>query len=120
MKIKLDENMPAGLAVVLKGHGHDAATVAEEGLSGKPDDAVFAAVVRERRFFITMDTDFADIRRMPPGHEGILVLRLARQGRKAVFSLFETLLAQYSLESLKGSIAIADESKIRIRFPKER
>ena len=49
MKVKLDENIPAGLADILKAHGHDAATVFVEGLSGRPDEAVFAVAKRERR-----------------------------------------------------------------------
>jgi Domain of unknown function (DUF5615) len=58
MKIKLDENLPLGLAVVLKSLGHNVHTTAEEGLAGKPDADVWAAAQREERFLITQDLDF--------------------------------------------------------------
>jgi predicted nuclease of predicted toxin-antitoxin system len=41
MKIKLDENIPAILASLLSGLGHDADTVPREGLAGKSDQDVW-------------------------------------------------------------------------------
>jgi predicted nuclease of predicted toxin-antitoxin system len=43
MKIKLDENLPTRLAPLLESIGHQVDTVAEEGLTGKPDAEVWAA-----------------------------------------------------------------------------
>ena len=47
MKFKLDENLPAELVADLRGLGHDADTVSDEGLRGAQDpvivDAAFAA-----------------------------------------------------------------------------
>jgi len=77
MQIKLDENMPAGLAAMLASFGHDVDTVPEEGLSGKPDLDVWASAQRGERFFITQDLDFSDIRLFVPGsHHGLLLVRL--------------------------------------------
>ena len=36
MKFKLDENLPASSAAILAGAGHDADSVAGEGLAGAP------------------------------------------------------------------------------------
>lgn len=58
MKIKLDENLPARLADLLKSWGHDADTVADEGLKGRPDPDIWAAARKENRFLITQDLDF--------------------------------------------------------------
>jgi predicted nuclease of predicted toxin-antitoxin system len=62
MKIKLDENLPLGLAIVLKNLGHDVHTTAEEGLMGKPDAEIWLVTQREERFLITQDLDFSDLR----------------------------------------------------------
>jgi hypothetical protein len=35
MQVKIDENLPASVADVFRGHGHDADTVAQEGLGGR-------------------------------------------------------------------------------------
>ena len=117
MKVKLDENMPAGLVGILSRYGHDAVTVPQE-LAGQFDAVIWEAAQREGRFLITMDLDFADIRRFPPGaHEGILILRLSRQGRRAIWTLFQAILVQQPLDSFKGCIVIADERRIRVRKP---
>ncbi|MCS7179682.1 MAG: DUF5615 family PIN-like protein, partial [Anaerolineae bacterium] len=77
--------MPAGLIDLFRQHGYDAWTVPGQGLGGRPDEEVWLAVQREGCFLITMDLGFADVRFFPPGtHEGILVLRLSRQGRKRI------------------------------------
>ncbi len=47
MRIKLDENMPASLAGMLRSLGHDVHTVGDEGLVGRPDSAIWDAVTRE-------------------------------------------------------------------------
>lgn len=84
MRIKLDENLPARLGTLLKSLGHEANTVAREGLAGKPDVDVWASACREGRFFITQDLDFSDVRQFQPGtHPGLLLVRL-REGRERV------------------------------------
>ena len=62
MRIKLDENLPARLAHVLRDLGHEVDTVPAEGLAGCPDEVIWQASKRESRFLITQDLDFSDIR----------------------------------------------------------
>ena len=72
MRIKLDENLPVRLVDVLSDLGHDVDSVPMEGLSGKPDEAVWAAARNEGRFLVTQDLDFSDLRRFSPGtHDGV-------------------------------------------------
>ncbi len=47
MRVKLDENMPTPMVDLLKRSGHDAATVADEGLSGADDPRVMEAASAE-------------------------------------------------------------------------
>jgi predicted nuclease of predicted toxin-antitoxin system len=72
MKIKLDENLPDGLAVVLNDLGHDTQTVRDEDLTGREDFVLWGVVQREGRFLITQDLDFSDARKFSLGtHFGI-------------------------------------------------
>jgi len=58
MKIKLDENLPVRLALILSSLHHDIHTVGQENLSGKSDRYVWEAAQRDARFLITQDLDF--------------------------------------------------------------
>jgi len=74
MLIKLDENMSVAHAEFLRQRGYDCDRVTDEGLSGADDEIVWQQACAEGRFFITLDLDFSDVRRFPPGtHPGILM-----------------------------------------------
>ncbi|MGA1988201.1 MAG: DUF5615 family PIN-like protein [Candidatus Sulfotelmatobacter sp.] len=80
MKIKLDENLPVSLTLILSSLQHDVHTVAEENLSGSSDREVWEAAQRDARFLITQDLDFSDLRRFAPGtHCGILLVDSVRR-----------------------------------------
>lgn len=118
MKVKLDENVPAGLVSVLRKHGHDAVTVPDEALTGQPDAAIWDAAQRENRLVLTMDRRFADVRSLGRvAHAGIIMLRPATQGLKAIRALFQSLVDQHPLEAFTGAIVIVDDRRIRVRRP---
>lgn len=50
MLIKLDENLPSRLVDALALSGHDVDSVFAEGLSGRPDEDVWAAAQAAGRF----------------------------------------------------------------------
>jgi predicted nuclease of predicted toxin-antitoxin system len=52
MRIKLDENLPADLAELLRAANHDVATLPEERLAGAKDPTVAGAVNREDRLLV--------------------------------------------------------------------
>lgn len=66
MLFKIDESLPVEAAILLRGRGYDAATVHDEALQGCPDATIYQACQREQRVLISIDKDFADIRRYPP------------------------------------------------------
>ena len=116
MKLKLDENLPADAAVVCRDAGHDVETVVEESMSGAVDPDVLAAATREGRVLVTLDTDFADVRRFPPGtHNGIVVLRLHDQRWAAIRPNLERVLGTDVFVDLAGGLAIVSENRIRFR-----
>lgn len=114
MRVKLDENMPAALAELLRSEGHETSTVSEEGLSGADDPNVLDAAAFEDRLLMTFDTDFADIRTYPPGsHAGIVVFRLSDQRWSVLQEPARSLLDLGVLERLHGGLAIVDETRVR-------
>lgn len=118
MNIKLDENIPASLALFLSSSGHNVDTVEDENLTGEIDEIVWNAAQREGRFFITQDLDFSDIRKYAPGtHAGILLVRLGMPGRDALISRITGLFTYEATESWKGCFVVLGESKLRISRP---
>ena len=118
MKIKLDENMPARLAVILSGLGHDATTVPKEALGGRDDTSIWQAAQDEGRFLITQDLDFSDIRRFRPGtHCGLLLVRLKKPGRRALTRAVRAVFEAENVSTWPGCFAVLTEHKLRLRCP---
>ncbi|MEH1902704.1 MAG: DUF5615 family PIN-like protein [Nostoc sp.] len=65
---------------------------------------------------MTLDLDFSDIRRFPPGtHPGILLLHSRNRSRQAVLEILYRVVQEQSLEKLKGCLVVADDIQTRIR-----
>ena len=67
MKFKLDENFDWKLASVVADSEHEADTIKDENLSGSPDQAIYEACISDGRILLTLDLDFANPLRFPPG-----------------------------------------------------
>ncbi|CAH2570659.1 hypothetical protein PRNO82_00047 [Planktothrix rubescens] len=118
MLIKLDENMSVAHAEFLRQMGYDCDRVTDEGLSGADDEIVWQEACAEGRFFITLDLDFSDVRRFPPGtHPGILLLRSRSRSRQYVLDVLSRVVSEQPLETLQGCLVVADEMQTRIRRP---
>lgn len=113
---KVDENLPQAVVDLLRAEGIDARHVLDQGMGGVGDLELAQACAQERRAILTLDLDFADIRRFPPGdHQGILVLRLSRQDRPHVLEVFQRVLSLLAEHSPQGQLWIIDESGVRVR-----
>jgi predicted nuclease of predicted toxin-antitoxin system len=118
VKIKLDENLPDRLVDVLTGLGHNVDTVRTEQLTGRADPDVWSAAQAAQRFLITQDLGFSDVCRCTPGtHAGLLLVRLTRPGRNALFERVSTVFQTEKIEDWTGCLVVATEQKIRIRRP---
>ena len=116
MRFKLDENLSAELPRLFIEAGHDAVTVAEQGMAGGGDPAIASVCLNEGRTLVTLDLDFADIRAYPPyRYPGLVVLRLSRQGPSHQLEVVSRLLQQLPGGSLQGQLWIVEDSRIRIR-----
>lgn len=116
LKFKVDENLAAEVAALLVAAGHDALTVPDQQLGGRPDPDVADACRHEGRAVVTLDLDFSDIRAYPPAdYPGIVVVRLSRLDKNRVLVSLERLLPTLEQEPLTGKLWIVDETTIRIR-----
>jgi predicted nuclease of predicted toxin-antitoxin system len=116
VKFKLDENLPEIARDSLSALGHDAHTVAEEGMSGAQDDTVLQTCIAEDRILVTLDLDFSDIRAYPPGsYPGIWVLRPSTQTFKAIQALVQAGVRLTTVERVRGQLWVIDEKRVRIR-----
>lgn len=118
MRIKLDENLPARLAEALKRLGHEVDTVLGEGLLGREDEAVWDASQESKRFLITQDMDFSDLRKFVFGkHEGVMLVRLREPGRQALLARLTTVLEIEDTTAWNGAFVVVTDSKTRVRLP---
>ncbi len=116
MIFKIDENLPAECAVLLRGAGFGADTVAEENLEGADDTVIARSIRAEGRVLITLDLDFANIQANPPStHSGIIVLRLKRQDKHAVIGMALRIIAVLKTRQPAGDLWIVEPDRIRFR-----
>ena len=118
MKIKLNENLSRYLKVPLAQFGLDTATVADEHLLGRPDIEVGAAAKNEGRMLFTLDVEFADLRKYPPGsHSGIFLFRPRTMGPLAVNQFIIAFVSKTELANFVGCTVIVEPGRIRLRRP---
>lgn len=118
MKIKLDENLSRHLKPVLEDLEHDVATAEDEGLLGKSDVDLGEVAREESRMVFTMDIEFANIRKYPPGrHPGIVLFRPRTMGPLAVNRFVAAFAKSTDLDSLKGCVAVVEHHRVRMRKP---
>lgn len=116
MRFKVDENLPSEARDLLIQAGHDAETVGDEQLGGRPDSDIAGICQAEARAIVTLDTDFANIRAYPPrDYHGLIVIRTDDQSKPAVLALLPRILTTLKAEQLTGRLWIVEPHQIRIR-----
>jgi len=115
-RVKVDEDLPRQIAEMLNARGHNATTVLEQGWQGAPDDVLWERVQEERRFLMTADKGFADLRRQVPGmHAGVILLRSEEESRSAYVELAALAIKRLELDDIRGAIVVVTSRGIRIR-----
>jgi predicted nuclease of predicted toxin-antitoxin system len=116
LKFKIDENLPRETTELFAEAGHDAVTVGDQNMSGRPDSDVAGVCKNEARAIVTLDLDFADIRAYRPVEfAGIIVFRLMRLDKPYVLAAVARLMPVFNRENPDGKLWIVDETSIRIR-----
>ena len=115
-KAKLDENIARDAVLVLREAGHDAHSVFDEQLDGGSDAYLLDTCRAEKRIFITLDLDFADIRLYPPAsHAGIWVLRPPTQSIANTVGLLRGALSLLETEIAEQRLWVVEHHRVRIR-----
>lgn len=115
MKLKLDENIDARLALVLRSAGLDALTVREQELHGTDDTDLYQICISENRALVTLDLDFSNILRFPPeSTPGLIVLRGPDDLFGTVKILIETLVEALIKENPLNQLWIVELGRVRI------
>ncbi len=116
MRFKIDENLPAEYAALLRDAGWEADTVGGEGLSGADDETVARRSREEGRILITLDLDFANPLTYPPTvTPGIVVLRSNRQDKLTLLGLLRRLIGVLKQRSPAQQLWIVGSDRIRFR-----
>jgi predicted nuclease of predicted toxin-antitoxin system len=116
MNLKLDENLSRHLKDILKKYRHEVLTAADQGLLSRFDTEIAEAAKIEDMMLLTLDLEFADLRKYPPGnHPGIILFRPRSLGPLAVNRFIEEFVADTDLTPLKGSLVIVEPNRVRVR-----
>ena len=121
MNVKLDENLGCRLQAEFQAAGHEVATVAGQGLSGAPDERVFAVCRAEQRILVTLDVGFGNLLRFPTeGSPGIAVLR-SPEGTtyRTLQSLGLELIHALVARPIVGKLWVVEPGRIRERGTSE-
>jgi predicted nuclease of predicted toxin-antitoxin system len=120
MKLKLDENLPRDLKPMLQAFDHDVVSAADEKLLSQPDTAIAAAARSEDRMLLTLDVEFADLRKYPPGsHPGIILFRPKSLGLLTSERFVEDFVRNADLRTLAGCVVVVDPIRTRVRWPSQ-
>jgi predicted nuclease of predicted toxin-antitoxin system len=115
VKVKLDENLGAMGAVLLKAAEFDVVTVADQNLLSTPDADLVRICATEGRCLVTLDRDFSDPLRYPPSrYAGVIVIRLPGRFRLALLERALALVVEASKQTdVRGRLWIAEVDRIR-------
>jgi predicted nuclease of predicted toxin-antitoxin system len=116
LKFKLDENFGTRAQEIFRVLGHDVQTVSSEALSGCSDDHLFQVCLDEQRCLVTLDLDFSDVTRFPPGMiNGIVVIRVPRNPSLVVLEkLVRQFLKELERTPMNNHLWIVEVGRIRI------
>jgi predicted nuclease of predicted toxin-antitoxin system len=121
MRLKLDENLSRHLKPELIELGHDVLTAADEDLLSRPDTEIALAAKHEHRMLLTLDIEFADLRKYPPGsHPGVILFRPLSLSPLSVNAFISDFIRRTDLGKLAACIAVVDPVHVRIRSPQNK
>jgi len=115
----IDEDLPRSLAKALRNAGLSAFHVPDRGLRGASDAAILEHAVTNEVVLLTGDLGFANLLRFPLGtHCGIDVVRFPNEVPASMMAAATAqTLKELSAEELRGSLAIIEPGRVRLRRP---
>jgi len=109
--------MDVRVAEWLRGEGHDAMHLRDEGLQRLPNGGIFAKALAEERVIVTFDLDFSEIAALAAGPSvSVIVFRLRDMRVPHVIDRLSVVLPDLIPRLDKGAIVSVEESRVRIRY----
>ena len=116
MRFKIDQDLPAEYAALLREAGFEGHTVDDEGLSGADDSVISEGGRADGRVLVTLDLGFSDIRSYPPQeYLGIVVLRSKAQDKITLVSMLRRRIPVLLRRSPERQLWIVEPDRIRFR-----
>ena len=100
----------------LRGRGHDALHLREEGLQRLPDEDILVKAQVEGRVILTFDLGFGDLLALG-AHTlpSVIIFRLHDATPSAVTAKLLDLLAERSRELEEGAVVVVEDTRYRLR-----
>lgn len=122
MRFKLDENLGGRTISLFVAGNHDVETVRSENIAGCSDQDLYQRCIEERRCLITLDLDFCDVVRFPPGvASGIAIVRVPHNPTLPVLErLVASLLSAIQNQPIEHRLWIVEPGRILVHEPEDR
>ena len=114
----IDEDLPRSLAGALRASGFEAVDVRDVGLRGVDDTFVFDRALDQRRFLLSGDLGFGNLRRFPLGsHWGIGVVRYPNEASPTtVIAAVIDAVQGVDEAVIRGGLMIIEPGRVRVRL----
>ena len=116
MRILVDMNVDIRVAEWLRGQGHDAVHLRDQGLHRMPNGEIFVKALSEDRVVLTSDLDFGEIAAALKDTAGkVVLLRLQNSRAANVTRRLSSVLSRVERDLAAGAVVIVEESWHRVR-----
>lgn len=116
MRFLADVGISRSTTDELRGLGHDAVHLSEEGLHRLPDDEILALARQEGRVILAFDLDFGDLLAASAAAlPSVIIFRLEDQTPASVTPKLLHLISEREQELTEGAIVIVEERRYRLR-----
>lgn len=121
MRFELDENLGGRTVSLFVAGNHDVETVRSENIAGCSDQELYQRCVEEHRCLITLDLDFCDVVRFPPGvASGITIIRVPHNPTLPLLErLVVSFLAELQNQPIGRRLWIVEPGRIRVHEPED-
>jgi predicted nuclease of predicted toxin-antitoxin system len=116
MKFLLDMGLAPRTATYLRGQGHDAVHLREQGQVRLSDSEIVRQAESEGRVIVTFDLDFARIIALQRlARPSVILFRLDRFTTDEINAMLNDLIATYEAPLSAGAVLVVDPHRIRMR-----
>lgn len=114
MKYLVDENLPAGLAALIRSSCHRAVSVVETAKRGLPDADIWDWAARDAAVLVTLDLDFPLPGRHPAPY-AVILLRPRDQRLESIFELWQKSCSSFTPGRILGKVVSVRLGRMRAR-----